>query len=65
MELDLSTVNPALAGPKRPQDRVDLSEMSTHFKDSLTHEIGNHGHGLSEEELSNSATINNEYNLNR
>jgi aconitate hydratase len=64
LELDLSTVNPALAGPKRPQDRVDLSEMSTHFRDSLTHEIGHHGHGLSERDLSNSVIINNEYDLN-
>ncbi len=27
LELDMSTVKPALAGPKRPQDRVDLDEM--------------------------------------
>ena len=36
LELDLSTVDPALAGPKRPQDRVNLSDMATHFKDSHT-----------------------------
>lgn len=55
LELDLSTVQPALAGPKRPQDRVDLSNMKHHFKHSLTHELGHHGHGLSTEQLSNSA----------
>ncbi|MEO1236599.1 MAG: aconitate hydratase AcnA [Planctomycetota bacterium] len=27
LELDMSTVEPALAGPKRPQDRIDLSDM--------------------------------------
>jgi aconitate hydratase len=27
LELDLGTVNPSLAGPKRPQDRVDLTAM--------------------------------------
>ncbi|MEL7087732.1 MAG: aconitate hydratase AcnA, partial [Planctomycetota bacterium] len=27
LELDMSTVEPALAGPKRPQDRIDLSRM--------------------------------------
>ncbi len=27
LELDMSTVQPALAGPKRPQDRIDLSDM--------------------------------------
>ena len=64
LELDLSTIQPALAGPKRPQDRVDLSTMAEHFEHSLTHEIGHHGHGLSNEDLSNSAIINGEYDLN-
>ena len=64
IELDLSTVEPALAGPKRPQDRVDLSAMSKHFKESLTHEIGFKGHGLSEEALSKSSLVGGEYDLN-
>ena len=64
LELDLSTVEPALAGPKRPQDRVDLSEMSSHFKESLTHELGHQGHGLSQEDLSKSSLVGNEYDLN-
>ena len=64
LELDLSTVEPALAGPKRPQDRVDLSRMSSHFDESLTSELGHQGHGLSQSELSNSAMIGNEYDLN-
>lgn len=57
LELDLSTVQPALAGPKRPQDRVDLSSMKQHFKESLTTELGHHGHGLSKEQLSNGAIV--------
>ena len=64
LELDLSTVDPALAGPKRPQDRVDLSKMATHFEESLTHELGHHGHGLSKEDLSKSSIINGDYDLN-
>jgi aconitate hydratase len=64
LELDISTVEPALAGPKRPQDRVDLSEMASHFSESLTHELGHQGHGLSESELSNSALIGSDYDLN-
>ena len=64
LELDLSTVQPALAGPKRPQDRVDLSNMAKHFKESLTHEVGHSGHGLSESDLSKSTLIGNEYDLN-
>ena len=60
LELDLNTVRPALAGPKRPQDRVDLADMKTHFVESLTAELGHHGHGLDDAELSNSAIV--EYN---
>ena len=57
LELDLNTVQPALAGPKRPQDRVDLTDMKSHFIESLTAELGHQGHGLSETELSNSAIV--------
>ena len=35
VELDLSTIEPSLAGPKRPQDRVLLNEMRNHFEDLL------------------------------
>jgi aconitate hydratase len=34
LELDLSTVEPSLAGPKRPQDRVLLSNLATQFKET-------------------------------
>ena len=57
LELDLDNVVPALAGPKRPQDRVDLNDMKAHFVESLTHEVGHHGHGLSEADLSNGAIV--------
>src|SRR4051794_28865840 len=35
MELDLSTVVPSLAGPKRPQDRVKLTDSKKGFSDAL------------------------------
>ncbi len=35
MELDLSTVEPSMAGPKRPQDRVALSNIATSFSKDL------------------------------
>jgi Aconitase A len=35
LELDLSTVEPSLAGPKRPQDRVPLREMKKSFQTIL------------------------------
>ncbi|WP_349358721.1 aconitate hydratase AcnA [Stappia sp.] len=36
LELDISTVVPSLAGPKRPQDRVALSEAAPKFAEALT-----------------------------
>ena len=35
IELDLSTVVPSIAGPKRPQDRVSLSDAKTGFREAL------------------------------
>ena len=36
LELDLSTVEPSLAGPKRPQDRVSLRQAKMKFQQALT-----------------------------
>jgi len=57
LELDLGDVDPALAGPKRPQDRVNLSDMKKHFRESLTAKLGLHGHGLSEGDLGKEAPV--------
>ncbi len=35
LELDISTVEPSLAGPKRPQDRIALANASLSFKNTL------------------------------
>ncbi len=40
LELDLSTVEPSLAGPKRPQDRVSLSKIADGFKSDLVSPTG-------------------------
>jgi aconitate hydratase len=40
LELDLSTVQPSLAGPKRPQDRVLLKDAAAAFKVELTKSLG-------------------------
>ena len=47
LELDLSTVEPCLAGPKRPQDRVPLKDLKSNFLQSLTADIASRGYGLS------------------
>ncbi|GAA1395961.1 aconitate hydratase AcnA [Luteococcus peritonei] len=36
IELDLSTVVPSIAGPKRPQDRIELSQSKSAFREALT-----------------------------
>ncbi|MEZ5894195.1 MAG: aconitate hydratase AcnA [Parvularculaceae bacterium] len=43
LELDLSTVSPSLAGPKRPQDRVLLKEAPASFATALDKEYGQAG----------------------
>ena len=40
LELDLGEVLPSLAGPKRPQDRVLLSDAAAKFNEALTGEFG-------------------------
>ncbi len=40
LELDLSTVEPSLAGPKRPQDRIPLREMKSAFQITLKEAFG-------------------------
>src|SRR5487761_742025 len=35
LTLDLSTVVPSIAGPKRPQDRIELANAKTAFRDAL------------------------------
>ncbi|WP_182353442.1 aconitate hydratase AcnA [Flaviflexus huanghaiensis] len=49
LELDLSTVVPSIAGPKRPQDRVPLSESKAAFAGTLPEYVS--GKGLEQTEL--------------
>ena len=57
IKLDLNTVEPALAGPKRPQDRVNLSEMKEHWLQSLNSPSGHQGHGINSENNQDSSHI--------
>ena len=40
VELDMSTVEPALSGPKRPQDRILLSEMKSKWEETRSEMFG-------------------------
>jgi aconitate hydratase len=50
--LDLSTVEPSLAGPKRPQDRVSLSAMKTTWRAALKAPVTEQGFGLDDAAIS-------------
>lgn len=57
VDLDLSTVEASLSGPKRPQDLIFLSDMKEEFEKSVTAPAGNQGHGLDESEFDKKATV--------
>ncbi len=50
LELDLATVEPSLAGPKRPHDRVALHAMKESFRKALTAPVKERGFGLAAED---------------
>ena len=57
LELDLGTVEPSLAGPKRPQDRVPVAQMKSAFRQALTAPAKERGFGLAAEEASKKVTV--------
>lgn len=57
LELDLSTVEPSMAGPKRPQDRVLLREMKSSFEAALRAPVKERGFELAETATQRTATI--------
>ena len=56
LELDLGSVVPSLAGPKRPQDRVPMSELKETFNKALTTPVKERGFELKPEALATEAT---------
>ena len=61
LELDLSTVEPALSGPKRPQDRVALSDMKPAWQKMLRAPVKQRGFELDEKQIATTAAIQNGY----
>jgi aconitate hydratase len=57
LSLDLSTVEPSLAGPKRPQDRVALTAVKTSFRKALAAPVAERGFGLPETQWHASAMV--------
>jgi aconitate hydratase len=46
LELDLNTVEPCISGPKRPHDRVPLSQVKKDFSDCVPNKVGFKGFGV-------------------
>ncbi len=57
VELDLGTIEPSLAGPKRPQDKVFVRDLKDEFSKALTESPDKRGFGLKEEELGRHAPV--------
>ena len=58
MELDLSSIVPSLSGPKRPHDRVNMSDLQKDFRTGLTGKVGFKGYGLDQSVTNKSVNIN-------
>ena len=56
LELDLGEVQPSVAGPKRPQDRIVVPSLPEEFEASLTRDAGPVGFGRTEEDLDATGT---------
>jgi aconitate hydratase len=57
LELDLASVKPCVAGPKRPQDRIDLDSLHTAWDTMLTAPMGPKGLGVAADKTDASATV--------
>jgi aconitate hydratase A / 2-methylisocitrate dehydratase len=57
LALDMSTVEPSLAGPKRPQDRVGLAQMKAQFAQALTAPVKERGFGLAAADVGKTGTV--------
>jgi aconitate hydratase len=57
IDLDLSTVQPGVAGPKRPQDRINVPDLKNTFNSLLTKSVSEGGYGKATTDLSKTAAV--------
>ena len=57
LELDLSTVVPGVAGPKRPQDHINLPDLKKAFTDIFTKTLPDGGYGKTAEDLAKKVPV--------
>ncbi|MEZ5346829.1 MAG: aconitate hydratase [Pyrinomonadaceae bacterium] len=51
IDLDLAAIKPAVSGPKRPQDRIDLDEFKAKFSELFTQSVSDGGFGRNASEF--------------
>src|SRR5215218_3618355 len=51
LDLDLESIVPSVAGPKRPQDRIELSALKSQFNELMVKPISEGGYGKTEDDL--------------
>ncbi len=56
LEIDLNDIEPSIAGPKRPQDRIALSDVKETFNELLTRPVAEDGFGVTEDASDDSIT---------
>jgi aconitate hydratase len=57
LQLDLDSVEASIAGPKRPQDRVAVSEVKDEWQQLMRAPVEERGYGLSEQDVQKTATV--------
>ncbi len=63
VELDLSTVTPSLAGPKRPQDRIELGNVKNNFTELFSKPTTQNGFNKNPDDLNKQYTTTNGVNV--
>jgi aconitate hydratase len=61
--LDLSTVAPSLAGPKRPQDRIEIGNVKSTFTDLFSKPVAENGFNKKADDLTAEYTVTDKVNL--
>jgi aconitate hydratase len=57
LELDLGSVQPSVAGPKRPQDRIDLDHLGSSFHELFSKPAKDGGYGKSADAFTEKVTV--------
>jgi aconitate hydratase len=57
IDLDLGSIEPSVAGPRRPQDRISVNKLKGNFQDMLGQPISSGGFGLSEADCTTAINV--------